>query len=75
MTDIDRIFGFIMITHMIFQQHQRTQDFRYKCSLNAINNLKLKLQVTILGESREMLAFCNRSQRTFNCNESNGYSK
>ena len=35
--------------------------FRYKCSLEAINNLKLKLQVTILGESREMLAYATEA--------------
>ncbi|HEM5998348.1 TPA: ABC transporter ATP-binding protein [Streptococcus suis] len=30
---------------------------RYSCSLAAINDVKLKLQVTILGKNREMLAF------------------
>lgn len=33
--------------------------FRYSCHLSMINNLKLQLQVTILGESREMYAFAN----------------
>lgn len=33
--------------------------FRYSCRLSMINNLKLQLQVTILGESREMYAFAN----------------
>ncbi|HEM3612882.1 TPA: ABC transporter ATP-binding protein [Streptococcus suis] len=30
---------------------------RYSCSLAAINDVKLKLQVTILGKDREMLAY------------------
>ncbi|HFH9837338.1 TPA: ABC transporter ATP-binding protein [Streptococcus suis] len=30
---------------------------RYSCSLSAINDVKLKLQVTILGKNREMLAY------------------
>lgn len=33
--------------------------FNYSCHLSAINDLKLQLQVTILGESREMYAFAN----------------
>lgn len=33
--------------------------YRYSCRLSAVNDLKLKLQVTILGESKEMYAFAN----------------
>lgn len=33
--------------------------FRYTCHLSSLNDLKLQLQVTILGESRVMYAFAN----------------
>jgi ABC-2 type transport system ATP-binding protein len=33
--------------------------FRYKCSLGHVNDIKLKLVVTILGKDKEMLAFAN----------------
>ncbi|EMC46865.1 ABC transporter ATP-binding protein [Streptococcus mutans] len=33
--------------------------YRYTCSIPNINDIKLKLQVTILGKSKEMLAFAN----------------
>ncbi|KXT76904.1 ABC transporter ATP-binding protein [Streptococcus sp. DD12] len=35
------------------------KELTYRCSLAAINNLKLKLQVTVLGASREMLAYAS----------------
>ncbi|MCQ8264736.1 ABC transporter ATP-binding protein [Streptococcus suis] len=58
MTDIDR---------NIWIYNDNTYDYptttkghkilRYSCSLSAINDVKLKLQVTILGKNREMLAY------------------
>ncbi|BAL69519.1 ABC transporter ATP-binding protein [Streptococcus mutans] len=35
------------------------KSYRYTCSIPNINDIKLKLQVTILGKSKEMLAFAN----------------
>lgn len=35
------------------------KSFRYKCSVNSVNDMKLKLVVTILGKSKEMLAFAD----------------
>ncbi|MBK5031530.1 MULTISPECIES: ABC transporter ATP-binding protein [Streptococcus] len=62
MTDIDRnIWIYNDNTYDFPTTSKGHKIFRYKCSLNAINNLKLKLQVTILGESREMLAFATEA--------------
>lgn len=33
--------------------------FEYSCSLSVLNNIKLKLQVTVLGEGRSMYAFAD----------------
>lgn len=35
------------------------KSYRYTCSLNQVNDMKLKLEVTILGKSKEMYAFAN----------------
>ena len=35
------------------------KSYSYSCSLNQVNNMKLKLEVTILGKSKEMYAFAN----------------
>ena len=62
MTDIDRnIWIYNDNTYDFPTTSKGHKTFRYKCSLAAINNLKLKLQVTILGESREMLAFATEA--------------
>lgn len=37
------------------------KSYRYTCNIPNINDIKLKLQVTILGQSKEMLAFANAS--------------
>ncbi|TWT12236.1 ABC transporter ATP-binding protein [Streptococcus sp. sy004] len=37
------------------------KSYRYTCDIPNINDIKLKLQVTILGPSKEMLAFANAS--------------
>ena len=62
MTDIDRnIWIYNDNTYNLPTKTKGQKVFRYKCSLEAINNLKLKLQVTILGESREMLAYATEA--------------
>ena len=62
MTDIDRnIWIYNDNTYNLPTKAKGQKVFRYKCSLEAINNLKLKLQVTILGESREMLAYATEA--------------
>lgn len=62
MTDIDRnIWIYNDNTYNLPTKTKGHKVFRYKCSLEAINNLKLKLQVTILGESREMLAYATEA--------------
>ena len=62
MTDIDRnIWIYNDNTYNLPTKTKGQKIFRYKCSLEAINNLKLKLQVTILGESREMLAYATEA--------------
>ncbi|ALT80656.1 ABC transporter ATP-binding protein [Streptococcus gallolyticus] len=35
------------------------KSYSYSCSLNQVNDMKLKLEVTILGKSKEMYAFTN----------------
>lgn len=35
------------------------KSYRYTCSLDQVNNMKLRLEVTILGKSKEMYAFAN----------------
>ncbi|WP_300207329.1 ABC transporter ATP-binding protein [uncultured Streptococcus sp.] len=35
------------------------KSYRYTCSLGQVNNMKLRLEVTILGKSKEMYAFAN----------------
>ena len=35
------------------------KSYSYSCSLNQVNDMKLKLEVTILGKSKEMYAFAN----------------
>ncbi|BAQ24574.1 ABC transporter ATP-binding protein [Streptococcus troglodytae] len=35
------------------------KSYRYTCLIPNVNDIKLKLQVTILGKSKEMLAFAN----------------
>ena len=37
------------------------KSYRYSCSIASLNDIKLKLQVTILGKSKEMLAFANNN--------------
>lgn len=62
MTDIDRnIWIYNDNTYNLPTKTRGHKVFRYKCRLEAINNLKLKLQVTILGESREMLAYATEA--------------
>lgn len=62
MTDIDRnIWIYNDNTYDYPTKTKGHKTFRYSCSLSAINNLKLKLQVTILGESREMLAYASEA--------------
>ena len=62
MTDIDRnIWIYNDNTYNLPTKTKGHKVFRYKCNLEAINNLKLKLQVTILGESREMLAYATEA--------------
>ena len=62
MTDIDR--NIWIYNDNSFDSPTETKGHKsliYRCSLAAINNVKLKLQVTILGDSREMLAFASES--------------
>ena len=62
MTDIDR--NIWIYNDNSFDSPTETKGHKsliYRCSLAAINNIKLKLQVTILGDSREMLAFASES--------------
>ena len=35
------------------------KSYRYTCSLGQVNNMNLRLEVTILGKSKEMYAFAN----------------
>lgn len=60
MTDIDR--NIWIYNDNAYDTPTKTKGhkhLKYQCSLSAINDIKLKLQVTILGPSREMLAFAN----------------
>ena len=58
MTDIDR--NIWIYNDNSYDRPTTTKGhkvLRYSCSLASINDVKLKLQVTILGKDREMLAF------------------
>ncbi|MBM7642426.1 ABC transporter ATP-binding protein [Streptococcus loxodontisalivarius] len=60
MTDIDR--NIWIYNDNAYDYPTKTKGhkvLKYSCSLESVNNIKLKLQVTILGKSREMLAFAN----------------
>ena len=58
MTDIDRNIWIYNDNSYDFPTNTKGHKIlRYSCSLAAINDVKLKLQVTILGKNREMLAF------------------
>lgn len=60
LTDIDRN---IWIYNDNSWDNQTTgigrKHYKYRCNLKHMNNLKLKLQVTVLGESKEMLSFAD----------------
>lgn len=58
MTDIDRnIWIYNDNTYDYPTTSKGHKILRYSCCLSAINDVKLKLQVTILGKNREMLAY------------------
>ncbi|TCD46515.1 ABC transporter ATP-binding protein [Streptococcus sp. X16XC17] len=60
MTDIDR--NIWIYNDNAYDTPTKTKGhkvLRYSCSLAAVNDIKLKLQVTILGKYREMLAYAN----------------
>lgn len=60
MTDIDR--NIWIYNDNAYDRPTKTKGhkvLRYSCSLALVNDIKLKLQVTILGKSREMLAYAN----------------
>lgn len=60
MTDIDR--NIWIYNDNAYDRPTSTKGhkvFHYSCSLAAVNDIKLQLQVTILGKQREMLAFAN----------------
>lgn len=60
MTDIDR--NIWIYNDNAYDSPTKTKGHKklhYSCRLSHINDVKLKLQVTILGKSREMLAFAN----------------
>ncbi|MEY8700211.1 ABC transporter ATP-binding protein [Streptococcus ferus] len=60
LTDIDRnIWIYNDNAWDIPTQGSGHKKYRYTCSIPNVNDLKLKLQVTILGKSKEMLAFAN----------------
>ncbi|MFM9745715.1 hypothetical protein ACKI2C_50025, partial [Streptomyces brasiliscabiei] len=55
MTDIDR--NIWIYNDNAYDRPTKTKGhkvLRYSCSLALVNDIKLKLQVTILGKSREM---------------------
>lgn len=60
MTDMDRNIWIYNDNSYDFPTKTKgKKTLRYTCHLHAINNIKLKLQVTVLGASREMLAYAN----------------
>ncbi|MGT2926217.1 ABC transporter ATP-binding protein [Streptococcus cuniculipharyngis] len=62
LTDIDRqIWIYNDNAWDIPSQGRGHKRYRYSCDLPNLNDIKLKLQVTILGKSKEMLAFANAS--------------
>ncbi|MGV3354966.1 ABC transporter ATP-binding protein [Streptococcus orisratti] len=60
LTDIDRnIWMYNDNSYDMMTQGIGHKSFRYKCSIDSVNDMKLKLVVTILGKSKEMLAFAD----------------
>ncbi len=60
LTDIDRnIWMYNDNAYDLMTKGIGHKSFRYKCSINPVNDMKLKLVVTILGKSKEMLAFAD----------------
>lgn len=61
LTDIDRKIWIYNDNN--FDQRNQTKGkkaYRYSCSLSSLNDAKLRLEVTVLGEGRQMLAFANQ---------------
>lgn len=60
LTDIDRNIWIYNDNALdIPTQGKGHKHYKYSCSMPNINDIKLKLQVTILGPKKEMLAFAN----------------
>ncbi|HFI0175018.1 TPA: ABC transporter ATP-binding protein [Streptococcus suis] len=60
LTDIDRnIWMYNDNAYDLMTKGIGHKSFRYQCSINPVNDMKLKLVVTILGKSKEMLAFAD----------------
>lgn len=60
LTDIDRnIWMYNDNAYDLMTKGTGHKSFRYKCSIDSVNDMNLKLVVTILGKSKEMLAFAN----------------
>lgn len=62
LTDIDRNIWIYNDNALDYPtQGSGHKSYRYSCSIASLNDIKLKLQVTILGKSKEMLAFANNN--------------
>ncbi len=62
LTDIDRNIWIYNDNALDYPTKGRGhKSYRYSCSISSLNDIKLKLQVTILGKSKEMLAFANNN--------------
>ncbi|HFR3692824.1 TPA: ABC transporter ATP-binding protein [Streptococcus suis] len=60
LTDIDRnIWMYNDNAYDLLTKGTGHKSFRYKCSIDSVNDMNLKLVVTILGKSKEMLAFAD----------------
>lgn len=60
LTDIDRnIWMYNDNAYDLMTKGTGHKSFRYKCSIDSVNDMNLKLVVTILGRSKEMLAFAD----------------
>lgn len=60
LTDIDRNIWIYNDNNTNIPTHSPGHKvFRYSCRLSTVNNIKMKLQVTILGEYKEMYAFAD----------------
>ncbi|MFA9413912.1 MULTISPECIES: ABC transporter ATP-binding protein [unclassified Streptococcus] len=60
LTDIDRKIWIYNDNSWDQKSYTKGQkSYRYTCSLAALNDANLRLEVTVLGENRQMLAFAN----------------